>query len=139
MGFMIAIGIVVFSMFRFAGAPVTQICTLYTPPAERAQVRQSLGLDDPVPVQFARYFGNAMQFKFGVSYTFRQPVANLLMERMPATLELATCATILAMVFGILMGVYSALKRDTGLAKIFQPVSLIGIYLPPFLFPTSLF
>jgi peptide/nickel transport system permease protein len=84
-------------------------------------------------VQFARYFGNAMQFKFGVSYTFRQPVANLLMERMPATLELATCATILAMVFGILMGVYSALKRDTWLAKIFQAVSLIGISLPTFL------
>jgi peptide/nickel transport system permease protein len=86
-----------------------------------------------VPVQFARYFGNAMQFKFGVSYQFRQPVANLLMERMPATLELATCATILAMVFGILMGVYSALKRDTLLAKIFQAVSLIGISLPTFL------
>ena len=55
------------------------------------------------------------------------------MERMPATLELATCATILAMVFGILMGVYSALKRDTLLAKIFQAVSLIGISLPTFL------
>src|SRR5258708_25698856 len=106
MGFMIAIGIVVFSMFRFAGAPVTQIVSLDTPPAERAQVRQSLGLDDPVPVQFARHFGNAMQFKFGASYTFRQPVANPLMERLPATLELATCATILTMAFGILLGFY---------------------------------
>jgi peptide/nickel transport system permease protein len=55
------------------------------------------------------------------------------MERMPATLELATCATIFAMVFGILMGVYSALKRDTALAKVFQAVSLIGISLPTFL------
>src|SRR5258708_11414869 len=52
---------------------------------------------------------------------------------MPATLELATCATILAMVFGILMGVYSALRRDTVLAKIFQAISLIGISLPTFL------
>src|SRR5207244_8810659 len=83
------------------------------PPAERAEVRKSLGLDDPVIVQFARYVGNAAQFKFGVSYQFRQPVTALLMERMPATLELATCATVLAMVFGILMGVYSALRRDT--------------------------
>src|SRR5258708_12239721 len=55
------------------------------------------------------------------------------MERLPATLELATCAPIFAMVFGILMGVYSALKRDTWLAKLFQAVSLIGISLPTFL------
>jgi peptide/nickel transport system permease protein len=68
-----------------------------------------------------------------VSYQFRQPVSSLLAERMPATLELAICATIFAMVFGILMGVYSALRRDSALAKIFQAVSLIGISLPTFL------
>src|SRR5258707_1814594 len=132
-GVMMAVGIIAFSMFRFAGDTVNQIVSLDTPAAERAQIRKSLGLDDPVPVQFARYFGNAVQFQFGVSYQFRQPVANLLMERLPATLELAICATIFAMVFGILIGVYSALKRDTWLAKIFQAVSLIGISLPTFL------
>ena len=132
-GVMIAVGIIAFSMFRFAGDPVNQIVGLDTPAAEREQVRKSLGLDDPVPVQFARYFVNAAQFKFGVSYQFRQPVTALLMERMPATLELATCATMLAMVFGILMGVYSALRRDTLLAKAFQAISLIGISLPTFL------
>src|SRR3981189_1203784 len=132
-GVMLAVGILSFSMFRFAGDPVNQIVSLDTSDAQRAEIRQSLGLDDPVPLQFARYFGNAMQFKFGVSYQFRQPVANLLMERMPATLELAICATVLAMVFGILMGVYSALKRDTVFAKILQAVSLIGISLPTFL------
>src|SRR3978361_2451685 len=132
-GVMIAVGIIAFSMFRFAGDPVSQIVSIDTSAAERAAVRKSLGLDDPVPLQFARYFGNAVQFKFGVSYQFRQPVANLLMERMPATLELAVCATFLAMLFGILMGVYSALRRDTVLTRIFQAVSLIGISLPTFL------
>src|SRR5436190_6146378 len=132
-GVMIAVGVIAFSMFRFAGDPVNQIVSLDTPAAEREAVRKSLGLDDPVPVQFARYFVNAAQFNFGVSYQFRQPVAALLKERMPATLELATCATILAMVFGILMGVYSALRRDSFLAKVFQAVSLIGISLPTFL------
>src|ERR1700694_6107637 len=132
-GVMIAVGIISFSMFRFAGDPVNQIVSLDTSAAERAAIRKSLGLDDPVPVQFARYLGNAMQFKFGVSYQFRKPVASLLKERMPATLELAICATIVAMVFGILMGVYSALKRHSLLAKIFQAVSLIGISLPTFL------
>src|SRR5260370_2293863 len=128
-----AVGMISFSMLRFAGDPANQLVSLDTWAAERAEIRKSLGLDDPVPVQFARYFGNAMQFKFGVSYQFRQPVASLLKERIPATLELAICATILAMVFGILMGVYSALKRDSLLAKIFQAVSLIGISLPTFL------
>src|SRR5436190_1620901 len=132
-GVMFAVGIIAFSMFRFAGDPVSQIVSIDTPPAEREAVRKSLGLDDPVIVQFARYFGNAMQFKFGMSYPSRQPVSNLLIERMPATLELATCATIISMVFGILMGVYTALKRDTWLAKVFQMVSLIGISLPTFL------
>src|SRR2546430_5860349 len=137
-GVMIAVGVIAFSMFRFAGDPVNQIVSLDTPAAERAAVRKSLGLDDPVPVQFARYFANAAQFKFGVSYQFRQPVSNLLMERMPATLELAACATVFAMVFGILMGVYSALRRDTILTKFFQAVSLIGISLPAFLIGTLL-
>ena len=132
-GVMIAVGIISFGMFRFAGDPVNQIVSLDTPAAERAEVRKSLGLDDPVPVQFARYFIDAVQFKFGVSYQFRQPVSALLKERMPATLELATCATIFAMVFGILMGVYSALHKDSVLAKLFQAVSLIGISLPTFL------
>src|SRR6516165_12572799 len=132
-GVMIAVGIIAFSMFRFAGDPVNQIVSIDTSTAERAQIRQSLGLDDPVLVQFARYFANAVQFKFGISYQFRLPVADLVKERMPATLELATCATVLAMVFGILMGVYSALRHDSLLAKAFQAISLIGISLPTFL------
>src|ERR1700727_2719623 len=132
-GVMIAVGIISFSMFRFVGDPVSQIVSIATSAAERAEIRKSLGLDDPIPVQFAHYFANAAQFKFGVSYQFRLRVSDLLKERMPATLELATCATILAMVFGILMGVYSALRRDTLLAKLFQAISLIGISLPTFL------
>src|SRR5271155_4457712 len=132
-GVMIAVGIISFSMFRFAGDPVNQIVALDTSAAERAAIRHSLGLDDPVPVQFLNYLANAAQFKFGVSYQFRQPVADLLKERLPATLELATCATIFAMVFGILLGVYSALRRDTLLTKLFQAISLIGISLPTFL------
>src|SRR5246127_3939081 len=132
-GVMVVVGVVSFSMFRFAGDPVNQMVSIDTSAAERAAIRHSLGLDDPVLVQFAHYFVNAAQLKFGVSYQFRQPVATLLMERLPATLELATCATILALVFGILMGVYSALRRDTWLAKLFQAISLIGISLPTFL------
>ena len=106
-GVLLAVGIISFAMFRFAGDPVNQIVSLDTPAAEREQVRRSLGLDDPVPVQFARYLVQAAQGDFGISYQFRQPVSDLLAERMPATLELAICATLFAPGFGILMGVYS--------------------------------
>jgi peptide/nickel transport system permease protein len=120
-------------MFRFAGDPVNQMVAQDTSAKERAEISKELGLNDPVMVQFARYFGNALRFEFGMSYQFRQPVATLLKERMPATLELAVTATILAIVFGILMGVYSALRRDSFLTRVFQVVSLIGISLPTFL------
>jgi peptide/nickel transport system permease protein len=132
-GVLLTVGLIAFAMFRFAGDPVNQIVSLDTPAAEREQVRRSLGLDDAVPVQFARYLVQAAQGNFGVSYQFRQPVSDLLAERMPATLELAICATIFATVFGVLMGVYSGLKRDSILAKVLQAISLIGISLPTFL------
>jgi peptide/nickel transport system permease protein len=132
-GVLLAVGLIAFAMFRFAGDPVNQIVSIDTPAAEREEVRRSLGLDDPVPVQFARYLVRAAQGDFGISYQFRQPVADLLAERMPATLELAICATLLSVFFGILMGVYSALRRESFLAKVFQTVSLIGISLPTFL------
>ena len=133
LGVLLAVGLIAFSMFRFAGDPVNQIVSIDTPAAEREQVRRSLGLDDPVPVQFGRYLVRAAQGDFGVSYQFRQPVSTLLAERMPATLELAFCATVFAIVFGILMGVFSGLNRDSFLAKLFQTISLVGISLPTFL------
>ncbi|MBZ6078545.1 ABC transporter permease [Microvirga puerhi] len=132
-GVLFAVGIIAFSMFRFAGDPVNQIVSIDTPAAQREEVRRSLGLNDPVPIQFTRYLASAAHGNFGVSYQFRQPVSDLLAERMPATLELAFCATVFAVVFGILMGVYSGLKRDSVLTKLFQTLSLIGISLPTFL------
>src|SRR5205823_13010473 len=117
----------------FGGDPVHQVGVPESPAAGGAGGRKSARLGRSLALTVRRYFANAAQFKFGVSYQFRQPVSNLLMERMPATLELAACATVFAMVLGILMGVYSALRRDTFLTKIFQAVSLIGISLPTFL------
>ena len=133
LGVLFAVALISFSMFRFAGDPVNQMVGAETPPAERLQIRRSLGLDDPIVVQFGRYVTNAAKFEFGLSYQFRQPVAQLLKERMPATLELAAVATLLALVFGILMGVYSALRPHSSMAKLFQALSLVGVSLPTFL------
>ncbi|WP_375463235.1 ABC transporter permease [uncultured Methylobacterium sp.] len=127
------VGLIAFSMFRFAGDPVNQIVGVDTPVAERVEIRKSLGLNDSIAVQAARYAGNVARGDFGISYQFRQPVSALLAERMPATLELALCATIFALSVGILMGVYCALRRDTVLAKLFLAISLVGVSLPTFL------
>ncbi|GGG32662.1 ABC transporter permease [Chelatococcus composti] len=132
-GVLLAVAFIAFAMFRFVGDPVNQIVSIEASPEERAQIRESLGLNDPFVVQFARYVGRAAQLDFGISYQFRQPVTKLLGERMPATLELAFVSAVFALVVGIPMGVYTALRRDSWLAKLFQAVSLVGVSLPTFL------
>lgn len=130
---MLAVGLIAFTMFRFVGDPVNQMVGIDTPQAEVAALRESLGLNAPVIVQFARFIGNALVLDFGLSYQFRLPVTQLLAERAPATLELAITAAAFALLIGLGMGVYTALHRDSLLAKVFQAVSLIGVSLPTFL------
>ena len=130
---MLTVALIAFAMFRFVGDPVNQIVSLDTPQEQVAQIRKSLGLDEPVVVQFARYIYNAARLEFGVSYQFRLPVISLLGERAPATLELALMSALFSLLVGIPMGVYTALRRDSILAKLFQTVSLVGISLPTFL------
>jgi peptide/nickel transport system permease protein len=130
---MIAVALIAFVMFRFVGDPVNQMVGADTPQAEVERLRASLGLNDPVLVQFGRFISNAAQFEFGISYQFRQPVTRLLGERAPATLELALTAAGFALIVGIIMGVYCALRPNGLLARLFQAVSLIGVSLPTFL------
>jgi peptide/nickel transport system permease protein len=132
-GVMLTVALISFTMFRFVGDPVNQMVGVDTPPEERLALREQLGLNDPVVVQFGRYVGRAVTGDFGISYQFRQPVAKLIGERMPATLELALVAAVLSLLVGIPMGVYTALRRDSALARLFQAVSLVGISLPTFL------
>jgi len=130
---MVAVALIAFTMFRFVGDPVNQMVGVDTPQEQVAQLRRTLGLDDPVVVQFARYIYNAARLEFGVSYQFRLPVISLLGERAPATLELAFMSALFSLLVGIPMGVHTALRRDSVLAKLFQAISLIGISLPTFL------
>jgi peptide/nickel transport system permease protein len=132
-GVFLAVGVIAFTMFRFVGDPVNQIVSIDTPYEERVKIRASLGLDDPIPVQIVRYLGRAATGDFGISYQFRQPVSALFAERLPATLELAICATVFALGLGVVLGVVSALRRGTALAATLETVSLIGISLPTFL------
>ena len=132
-GVMLAVSLIAFVMFTFVGDPVDQMVGLETTIEERNALREQLGLNDPTPVQFLRFVGNAIQGDFGISYQFKRPVATILGERMPATLELALVSAILSLILGIPMGVYTALRRERWLSKVFLTISLVGVSLPTFL------
>jgi peptide/nickel transport system permease protein len=130
---MLAVALIAFALFRYVGDPVHQMVGQDATMEDRETLRRELGLDDPVLVQFARFVGNAVRFDFGISYQVKQPVINLISERLPATVELAFMAALFAVVLGILMGVYTGIHRDSWLSKLFLTVSLVGISLPTFL------
>ena len=130
---MLTVALIAFALFRFVGDPVQSMVGQDTTEAQRAELRESLGLNDSVPVQFVRFVQNAAMGEFGQSYRLRQPVSALIAERFPATFELAMVSAVLALVIGIPMGVYTALNRNGILSRLFMTVSLVGISLPTFL------
>jgi len=132
-GVMLVVALISFVMFRFVGDPVNQLVGVDTTPEQREQLRQDLGLNDPMYVQFARFASKAARFDFGISYQIKQPVSSLFAQRLPATLELSLVSALFALLVGLPMGVYTGLYRDTWLSRLFMAVSLAGISLPTFL------
>jgi len=130
---MVTVALIAFTLFRFVGDPVNQMVGQDTSLEDRLRLREELGLNDPIPVQFARFLTSAAQFDFGISYQMKQPVTAIIRDRFPATLELALTAALFAVALGIPMGVYTGIHRDSWLSKIFLTVSLIGVSLPTFL------
>jgi peptide/nickel transport system permease protein len=100
---------------------------------DREILREKLGLNDPIPIRFARFVGNALQGNFGLSYRTAEPVGRMILERLPATLELSFVAATFALVVGLMMGVYTGLYRNSWLSRLFLTVSLVGVSLPPFM------
>jgi peptide/nickel transport system permease protein len=130
---MLAVGLIAFSLFRFVGDPVLFMLGQDATPEDRARVTRSLGLDQPFYVQYASFVGRAVQGEFGLSLRQVQPVSRLIAERLPATLELSMVAALFALVGGISMGVYTALRRQSWLSQFLLAVSLVGVSLPTFL------
>ena len=130
---MLTVALLAFLLFRFVGDPINQMVGQDTSVEDRERLRQELGLNDPVPVQFGRFIYRAVQLDFGISYQVKQPVTRLIATRFPATIELAMAAALFALLLGVPMGVYTGLNRDSPLSKFFLAVSLIGISLPTFL------
>ena len=130
---MFFVALVAFSMFRFIGDPVNQMVGIETTLDERERLRQKLGLNDPITIQFGRFAKNALVGNFGISYQHKRPVSEMLIERLPATLELSIVSAIFSLVVGIPMGVYTGIHRFGWISRIMMTVSLIGISLPTFL------
>ena len=130
---MAAVGFLAFMLFQYVGDPVTSLLGQDATQQQREDLRRDLGLDQPFPVQFARFAGNAVQGEFGLSLRQGRKVSSLIAERFPATLELALAAAVIALVVGVPLGVYAALRRGSFGSQAVMTLSLLGVSLPTFL------
>lgn len=130
---LLVVGLVAFSMFRFVGDPIDNMLGQERTQADIERLRGELGLDQPFIVQYFRFLEGAVQGNFGVSYRQGRPVFDIIMERAPATLELAGVSGLLAISVGVALGVFTAIRRKGVAANVIMVVSLIGVSLPTFL------
>ena len=135
---MLAISLIAFSLFRFVGDPVAQMVGQETSLADRQQLRESLGLDDPIITQYARFVSNLSTGNLGYSYRTRQPISEMILARMPATLELGLVSLLISLIIGIPAGIYTALHRQKLLSNAILVCTLIGISIPTFVIGTFL-
>jgi peptide/nickel transport system permease protein len=130
---MLTVAFIAFMLFQYVGDPVTSLLGQDATQEQREALRKDLGLDQPFPVQFAAFVGNAVQGEFGLSLRQGRKVSTLIAERFPATLELAMAAAVIALVVGVPLGVYSALRRGRFGSQLVMTLSLLGVSLPTFL------
>ncbi|PTX54572.1 peptide/nickel transport system permease protein [Litoreibacter ponti] len=130
---LLVVGLVAFSMFRFVGDPIDNMLGQERTQEDVERLRTQLGLDQPFPIQYLKFLEGAAQGNFGVSYRQGRPVSEILVERAPATLELAAVSGFLAISIGIGLGVFTAIRRDGFVANFIMSTSLIGVSLPTFL------
>jgi peptide/nickel transport system permease protein len=130
---MLGVALIAFAIFNYVGDPINNMVGGETSIQDREKLRSDLGLDAPFFIQYLRFVGNAARGNFGVSYQHGRPVHQLIMENLPATVELSLVAMMFALVVGLPIGIYTALHRDSPLSRVFMAVSLIGVSLPTFL------
>ncbi len=128
----LVVTLLAFLLFRFLGDPIVAILGPSSTAPQRAELRRELGLDGPLIVQFAAYLREVVHGNFGISYRLGQPVARVLLERAPASIELAVSGMVLALVLGLPAGIYTALHRQSAFSRAVMALSLIGISMPSF-------
>lgn len=130
---MVAVAFIAFMLFQYVGDPVVFLLGQDASPAQMQKMRSELGLDQPFFMQFWHFLANAAHGEFGLSLRQGVKVSRLIAERLPATLELALIASLLALLIGIPMGVYTALRRESFTGQCLMIISLVGVSLPTFL------
>jgi peptide/nickel transport system permease protein len=130
---LLAVAFISFAMFAYVGDPVTIMLGQNYTEEQRTALVHALGLDQPFIVQYGRFLWAALHGQFGLSYRLARPVSDLILERLPATTELALTAAVMAVAIGIPMGVYTGIRRSSPLSRLFMVFSLIGVSLPTFL------
>ena len=130
---MVGVSFVSFLLFNYIGDPVNNLVGETATIEQKQQMRNALGLDQPMLVRFGKFVWLAAQGEFGISYRNLEPVGRVLLGRVPATLELSLCAAVLALGVGIPLGVYAGIRRAALPAQFIQVISLIGVSIPSFL------
>jgi len=130
---MVVVAALAFVVFNYVGDPINNMVGQEASLEDRERLRDELGLNDPVLVQFGRFVGNAVQGDFGFSLRLKRPVDQLIAERLPATLELVFASAILALAIGIPLGVYTGINRESWVSKLVLTTSLVGVSLPTFI------
>ena len=125
------VSLVTFAILHASGDPVALIMP-EAPEADRAALRQALGLHDPLAVQFARFVGRALTGDFGASFFHRVPAFGLVMERMPTTLLLTALSMTLALAIALPVGVYSAVRRGRAVDQLATGTVFLGQSMPVF-------
>jgi peptide/nickel transport system permease protein len=130
---MLSVAFVAFALFTYMGDPINSMVSQDATLEERENLRRALGLDRPFYYQFGVFVGNVIQGKFGYSFRVGAPVAQVIAERLPATLELVFVAAMFALFVGVPLGVYTGLHRHSSLSRFLLAISLVGVSLPTFL------
>lgn len=129
---LLVLSLIVFMSVHLSGDPALLLMPQDYTEADYQQVRENLGLNRPIIIQYATFLGNAVRGDFGKSLTTRRPARDMLVERIPATLQLAGAGMLLAIVMGIPLGILSAVKKDSLLDKFVKLFAIVGIGAPQF-------
>lgn len=130
---MLCVALIGFLVFQYIGDPVLALVGQETSVEDREALRESLGLNDPIFVQYYRYVVSAIQGDFGISYSFNRDVSEMIADRLPATIELVLLSGVLSLLLAIPAGIYTGIRRKGGLAQTIMALSVIGVSVPSFL------
>ena len=127
-----AVSVISFVLLRQTGDPATVLLPFDATQEQRALLRQAYGLDRPVPVQYVDFLLHVVQGDFGISIRFHQSAMGLVLQRFPATLELAFLGVALTVLCGVPAGVLAAVKRHTLVDRLIVNAALLGQAVPSF-------